>query len=211
MVSTRSAQYTVAVPQKERQRERERETTKGPRKDTKAAAATVPARVSPFVELFLRPDRRALTFLVDELVYHAGDVRDMREDGLFGVIQAWFEIEGAPVRGHKAAVHSFNSINKHAGLVRVRTVHIEAKQGKREEKRVPIKLHALFGDSEDAWVFEELRCRTDPDQPGDMSYVGRLDATDVDFVLGYEDLGCPDKVRANFDEFAQLETALYGA
>ena len=207
MVSTRSAQYNnVAVPQKER--ERERATKKGPRKDTTWSGEKAAALRSPFVELFLRPGRRALTFSVDELVYHTGDVRDMREAGLFGVMQAWYDIEGAPKRGHHAAVHSFNSINKHAGRVRVRTVRIELPGAKRG---CLIKLHALFGDSKDAWVFEELRCRTDPDQPGDMSYVGRLDATDVDFVLGYEDLGCPDKVRANFDEFAQLETALYGA
>ncbi len=96
-----------------------------------------------------------------ERAYEGSDGRArMRTDGLFSVVAAWYQAEGRPNRGHRAPEHSYNSINKHAGRVTVRTIEVSSSSG-------PCAvLYALFDEEDVAWVFEQ----TDGD---DVAFVGR--------------------------------------
>ena len=150
--------------------------------------------------------------------------RRMTRDGLHRILYAWFDVEGRNSRGHKASAHSFNSINKHVGEVTVRSVNVvlpdTGSQGagfQAELTNTPnalnriiadtgsvcAVLHAIFGDADKAWVFEE-------EPGGQIVDMGRLDRENATFVNAYKKLGTLEFMRANADVCQRLETALFG-
>jgi hypothetical protein len=109
----------------------------------------------------------------------------------------WHDVEGQPFRKHKAVAHSYNSINKHVGCVRVRSVEVL------EDGEAGALMHSLFGEEDDAWVFEE---RAD----GQMVYMARLDEADISFTEAYAGLGASEFADAHDELCGEMEAALWG-
>jgi hypothetical protein len=126
-------------------------------------------------------------FAVQDATYRTFD--DLRRDGLYNVVDGWYGVEGAPHRAHRAVPHSFNSINKHAGGVRIRSVRVMA-----ADAEVAV-LHAIFGDADVAWVFLS-----------DATYFATIDAEMVTYAPAFDAVA-----RLQSDDRFRLEVALYGA
>ena len=143
-----------------------------------------------------------LEFRAEEREYndHAG-YKEMKDDGMLHVMHAWHEVEGGPNREHRAARHSYNSINKYAGCVTLRTVDVFTCDGTRVAR-----MHALFGDEEEAWVFEE----TEVDGRKTLVHMARIDDDNMSFNRDYGVVGTAEFAEARPELCMAMETALWG-
>jgi hypothetical protein len=72
-----------------------------------------------------------------------------------------------------------------------------------DDESASAMMHSVFGEEDDAWVFEE---RAD----GTMVYMGRIDEDDISFTDAYSALGNTEFADAHDALCADMEAALWG-